>query len=780
MRSIYRFLAIFSMLISVINGYSQQVGVGQWRDELPYFDCISVADGGTRIYCATPYAIFYYDKEDNSVNRITKITGLSDIGISTINYNTEYKTLVITYTNANIDLIKNNTIINISDIKRATILGNKTINDIYFIGKNAYLSCGFGIVVLDIDKEEIRDSYYIGANGSEVNVLSLTKNQNDTLFAATENGIYLADANSANLANYSSWTKDTRINTTATYTKIAYFKNEVIVNKSLSTGTTDSVYRYQAGHWALWPQSISGVVKNIKAGKDLLMVVYNYNLTYYDTLFNPSNTIFSYFPGSPFPLDVICDNSHVLWIGDNFSGLVSYDTKTSGTKGYNLNGPLTAGAFSMKTNGDNLYIVPGGRDNSFVPIYFNAQIYQLIGNDWHNLTATNNPGLGSVHDLVTIAPDPSDPKRVFAGSWGVGVMEFYDNQLVAKYGEGNTEGALQHHSASDTADVRVGGSAFDANGDLWVVCSHTNKCLSRKSGNQWTGYNIPINNESDLGQLLVDHNGYKWIVMRYSNTNPYSLLVFSDNGTPTNPADDHSIRLNSSVGNGNIPGNTVYAIAEDKSGQIWIGTEQGIAVFYSPENIFTGQSFDAQRILVQQGLYTQYLMENELVTAIAVDGADQKWIGTDRGGVYLVSKDGTQQLQHFTIDNSPLFSNRITDIAINPVNGEVFIGTDKGVISYRGTATEGGTTNSNVYAYPNPVRQNYEGLIAIKGLVSDAQVRITDVAGNLVYSTRAEGGQAIWDGRNFSGRKAQTGVYFVYANSDNGNAKVVTKILIIN
>jgi ligand-binding sensor domain-containing protein len=278
---------------------------------------------------------------------------------------------------------------------------------------------------------------------------------------------------------------------------------------------------------------------------------------------------------------------------------------------------------------------------------------------------------------------------------------------------------------------------------------------------------------------MVDRNNQKWILMRYSNQNPYSILVFTDNGTPDNPADDRSIKLNSTAGNGGIPGNNVYAIAEDLQGQVWIGTEKGIAVFYSPENIFTGAYFDCQQILVQQGLYYQYLLENETVTAIAVDGANRKWIGTDRGGIFLVSSDGTQQIEHFTEDDSPLFSNRITSIAINQ-EGEVFIGTDKGVISYKSTATPGGETSSDVYAYPNPVKEGYSGLIAIKGLVQDAQVRITDISGTLIYSTTAEGGQAIWDGKTHDGKKAKSGVYLVFASNDTGKEKVVTKILIIN
>ena len=278
--------------------------------------------------------------------------------------------------------------------------------------------------------------------------------------------------------------------------------------------------------------------------------------------------------------------------------------------------------------------------------------------------------------------------------------------------------------------------------------------------------------------MIIDQQNQKWVVMRITTTVSNSLLVFKEDAK--NPANSKSIMLNSQPGSGNVPGQAVFAMAVDKNGQVWVGTEKGIGVFFNPENIFAGQNFDAQQILVQQGAYVQYLMENEKVTAIAVDGANRKWIGSEGGGLYLFSEDGTKQIYHFTTDNSPLLSNNILAIAIDPESGEVFIGTDQGLISYKGTATEGGTTFSNVYAYPNPVKEDYNGFIGIKGLVSDAQVRITDIEGNLIFSTKADGGQAVWDGKNFNGRKAKSGVYLVYAGNATGTEKIVTKILIIN
>jgi ligand-binding sensor domain-containing protein len=772
--NLYRYTFTCLLIFSgVFRLCAQQVPIGQWRDELPYTLCNSVTDAENRIYASTPYAVFYFDKEDNSVVRITKINGLSDIGINTIRYSKEYKTLVIAYSNANIDLIKNNTIINISDIKRKPILGNKTINDIFFIGKDAYLSCGFGIVVLDISKEEIRDTYYIGKDGSQVNVLALTKDQNDSLFAASEKGLYKAYANDPNLANFASWHKDARIDTIAKYNTITNFNGKIFVNKKTGNSATDTIYTFSGGSWNRWQQDVYNPVMHLESDDKYLLVTYNYSVR----VFNTGLDLFTNVPGVLFPQVAMADKDGLIWVGMSYSGLLSYNPANYALNYVTLSGPATALAFSMTSRGNDLYIAPGGRDASFIPIYIQPQVYHFDNTNWKNVSGYNNPVMNQTHDVVSIAIDPNDPRHVFAGTYGTGLLELVNDSVIRRYTESNS--TLRHHTSSDTSDIRVGGITFDASGNLWAVTSHNNSCLSMKKGDKWTGFTIPIVNENDLGQILVNKSGQKWIQMRYGNMNPNSILVFSDNGTPENPGDDQAKLLNSAVGTGNIPGNNVLAMTEDNNGEIWIGTEKGVAVFYSPENVFQpGQNFDAQRILVTQGSYVQYLLENETVTAIAVDGANQKWIGTDRGGVFLFSPDGTKQIYHFTAENSPLLSDRITCIAISK-DGEVFYGTDKGVISFRAQATPGGDSNENVYAFPNPVKSDYEGYIAVKGLVDNAQVRITDINGVLVYSTRAEGGQAVWDGKNFDGRKAQTGVYLVYSASDTGTEKIVTKILII-
>jgi hypothetical protein len=278
--------------------------------------------------------------------------------------------------------------------------------------------------------------------------------------------------------------------------------------------------------------------------------------------------------------------------------------------------------------------------------------------------------------------------------------------------------------------------------------------------------------------MIIDSYGQKWILWR-----EHSIVVFNDNGTPKDPSDDQVKHLSSAQGNGNLPGSKIFSIAEDLDGEIWIGSDEGVAVIYAPENVFTQFNFDAQRILIPRNDGTglaDILLEFETITDIQIDGNNDKWIGTDRSGVYQISEDGLVEKNHFTTDNSPLYSNNITSLAINGETGEVFMGTASGIISYKGTAVDGGTTNNEVYAYPNPVRPDYTGPVAIKGLVSNADFKITDVSGNLIYNGRAEGGQAIWNGTNFSGQRAQSGVYLVFVTDDTGDETLVTKILFMN
>ena len=218
----------------------------------------------------------------------------------------------------------------------------------------------------------------------------------------------------------------------------------------------------------------------------------------------------------------------------------------------------------------------------------------------------------------------------------------------------------------------------------------------------------------------------------------------------------------------------------DRNGEIWVGTLQGIEVFYNTDCIFTDEECDAQEILIEQDGNFQLLLETETITAIEIDGGNRKWIGTQTSGVYLLSDDGIDQIQRFTEDNSPLISNTIQDISFNFSTGEVFFATDKGIVSFIGTATGFDGEINETSIYPNPVREDYEGVVTIDGLTFRTDVRITDINGNIVHSTTSDGGRALWNGKNENGQRVSTGVYLVFATNRDGSETTVGKIAVVN
>jgi hypothetical protein len=282
------------------------------------------------------------------------------------------------------------------------------------------------------------------------------------------------------------------------------------------------------------------------------------------------------------------------------------------------------------------------------------------------------------------------------------------------------------------------------------------------------------NSSTEIGEIIIDDYGQKWGI-RTGN----GLFVYNDNNTIEDISDDQFVKITEAEGNGNLPDNDVYTLVNDLDGNIWVGTKTGVCVFYSPSSVFSGYNFDSQQIIIQEGDFGQYLLESEVVYTIAVDGGNRKWIGTLGAGLYLLSEDGTEEIYHFTTENSPLLSNTILDIELNEKTGEVFITTDKGLISFRNDATFGESVQNKITIFPNPVKENYGGYISIDGLVENANIKITDVSGNLVFDTYANGGMAVWNGKNKNGQKVGTGVYLVLSSDKYGKEKIAGKILFI-
>lgn len=748
-----------------LNGFSQDIEIGQWRDYLPYNSGQYVEKMNGKIYIATQNSLFYYHLNDNTLNRLSKTNGLSDVNISVMKKSLNDDLIIVAYQNASIDIISQDGIENISDIKRANIIGLKSINNITFYGQEAYLSCSFGIVQLDLEKNEVKSTYFLNKNQNlSVNDLVF---YNDTIFAATDSGIYKGGIEN-NLNDYRMWHP---IPNAQKITEIELSQNTIYY-----TQLSDSIFSLVNGQGSFIAEE--QYLRKIKVIEEQLYVLSRSKLKKLNStgleLLSESSFLYK-------ANDVIKEESN-FWIADGGSALILVD-ELNNYRQFKPEGPESDFVFSLSVSENNLFVSPGG-----ISIIWNNNntykgFYWFDSYSWNNLNY-NQLGETDIRDITTILQGPS--QSLFLATWNDGIIQLKKEQNGYEYDKSHnfftTNGQIQslspEPSSSSYGRLRIKGLVFDNNGDLWATNSLVEKGLTRMDPQgQWQSYKIKSYNtlNDHLGDLIIDDYNQKWFYVAKGG----GLLVYNDNNTPELENDDNDIHLTTTAGQGGLPSNSIYSLAKDLEGQIWIGTDKGLAVFYDPQNIFNENIIDAQQVLVEVDGYVEPILNNESITAIAIDGANRKWFGTQSSGLFVYSSDGSEQLQHFTENNSPLFSNSISSLAINQENGEVFVGTSKGLISYRSGAIEGGDTHSDVLVYPNPVRENYDGPIAIKGLVKDANVKITDINGSLVSELTALGGQAVWDGKNGDGIKASTGVYLVFTTNSNGTETNVAKILLI-
>ena len=771
-------LLIFLVGIFVFRGQAQQA-IGEWTDYQSYARAKNVVDTGEKVYCVTDGGLFSYSKTDNSIQKMSGINGLSDVGIQRLAFSKENGVLLIAYQNANVDLLIGNDIFNLSDIKRKQISADKTINNVMFAGQLAYLSCGFGIVVINLERKEIKDTYFIGKDGGYLNVMDMATDGN-FLYAATANGIYKANASEPNLQNYSNWAKQTAIpNADKKFSQIEYFKGKVIANYTPDKFAEDEMYEQNGNVWNPFLPEIHYVSEMFAFG-NYLVISSREEVFVYNEKLEQVNYINKYIfaDSEAKPIQTMCavlDAQNIMWVADQKYGLIKVGTKAERIV---PEGPSDNTVFSLTMNDQDLWIASGGRDNAWDNLFYEPRFQLNRAGKWSLFDRNSFPVTNDFKDMVCVKADPKNPDHVFAGSWGGGVLEFSAGKFVKRYDNSNSTLQTQLPNLPDAPYVRIGGMDFDSKGNLWVTNSGVGKVLSEfQTDGTWKSFELSgIANKYSIGEVVVTKNDDKWIVIPRG----HGLYVLNSNNTEQKELNVVA-RFVNSEGEFFNEMNNVYAMVEDMNGEIWVGTSGGVAVYSNPKKIWTESVLYATRpgLNIADGNFHP-LLEKESVTSIAIDGANRKWFGTKTSGVFLISDDGETELEHFNTNNSPLPSNGITDIAINQKTGEVFFGTASGLISYMGEATAGNDEFTDVYVYPNPVRENYDGPIVIKGLVDETDVKISDISGSLVFKTTSLGGQAIWDGQNLNGNRCKTGVYLIFMTDPTGDKTKIIKLLFIH
>ena len=776
MRKIFTTLILLSLFLP---GKSQ-ARVGEWQDHLSFSQAISLVEARGVIYCATRSGLFSYDPATTNISKWSKISGLSDLEIACLAYSEEHNTLIIGYANSNIDLLRDKTIINIPDIKHKMMTGSKKINSIQVEGDNVLLSCGFGIIRLNLTRDEVSSTYYIGPDGAHLEIYETAIFNFDSIFAATEKGIYKAFINDPELENYQSWTPVKELPFAGEpYNHLAYNDGKLWASHLSTTGGIDSIFAYNGYEWTLFPWYLNDI-RRLRFEDGQVAIVSSYQIN----LVSPDGQLQKHLQGYGEdlmnPNDFLLDVQGKAWIADRDFGLLYSPDYKVFTK-IRPAGPWDGKTFDMVVSDGDLWIAGGAYDASWNNIWNISGVSAKLNGTWKVFNPLVEPKMGLTRDIIRLAVDPLDPNHVYGASWGYGVVEFLNGEYVGIYNDTNTDGALRSVFPGSPF-IRIGGMAFDSKNNLWVTNSSVPSPVSVKQKNgTWKNFSYgQYLGEAFTGQMVITNGDIKWIQLPKGN----GLFAFSNGKDLADESDDKTVRMPLRVAF--PPKNTIkilndiYSMAVDLDNRLWIGTNSGAVVYYDPSSVFSSSDFYASQPSVDQGdtLY-HGLLATEIVTAIAVDGANQKWFGTRNSGVFLTNPDGTELIQSFNVTNSPLPSNEIGSIVIDNQSGDVYFGTQGGVISYRATATRADLYQGPVYAFPNPVRPGYTGPITVKGIPAESVVKITDLTGNLVFEGNSIGGQITWNGNERSGKPVATGVYLVFASTTDQLSKAVTKILIV-
>jgi hypothetical protein len=772
--------------ISVICSANAQFSIGTWRDHLPYQDCIDLCKTEKLIYCATPYSIFSYDPNEDEMVRISKATLLTDIGITAIEYDPTSKLVIVGYENGNIDLLAGEVGYNIPDIKFSSVIGDKAIYDILPFGNKAYLSTGFGVVVIDMLRREVKETYFIGENGGPVRVLDLAINDN-TIYAATETGLQVADINNPFLANFINWNELPGLPGDSIVQHLEFFNNHMVV--SIPDDSKDVLWKkdMNGGNWEIQSSLADFRINQLWTDGEWLTTSgsYAFLLNHFDFSYTENISLLA---GRLLRTRNSIVTNTGVWAADKFSGLM-WRKKIDGSEDAFLypDGPSTAACRRIGAYNNNVWIAHGGVRPDWGNLWSNSGISGLVDDKWRQFSSDTmthagggfNPLNNYIADFMDVAVDPIDNSRLIAASWEEGLVEIDINSLNGETRNGSGSSGLQLAGYTWAPGwIGAAGIAFDDDGVAWCTNTYTSEAIHAldRNGNFFDFNFAPtIFNTDKIGDIIISESKIVWapVVGR-------GLLALNYNNTLGTFTDDSFKLLTETEGNGKLASNDVICIEEDLDGEVWVGTGEGLSIFYNPDAIFTDENFDSEQILIEQDGNVQILLATEIINCIEIDGSNRKWIGTQNSGAYLLSDDGLRQVYHFTSENSPLLSNTVYDIAINHSNGEVYFATENGVIGFFSTATNFDQEMTNVRVFPNPVRPEYDGNITIDGLAYNTNVKITDIQGNILFETESEGGRAVWNGLKYDGGKPATGVYLVYVTTPDGSADDVKQLTFIH
>lgn len=743
---------------------------GRWRTHFPYKQGRWVTQSNTHAYYSNGISVLQLDKEELSPRYISKPEGLSDAGIQIMKYVDGSEILVIIYDSGLIDLWQEDGVNTMTQLKNFdnAIVG-KNINHIAVQNDSIiYLSGSYGL-----SKVNILDRQFMFSTFTDAPVYGAAE-YGEYLYMTTNEGLLRINKDHVFPEVLANWEfMGDSYGFPGSYSAKAI----AVYNNNLYVGLDGDLYRFDGDEAELVQEAEDFYeIQFITAEGPHLLVGFECiddgecvfgKLYYYDESENSGMVTLDCTGAMTIAEE---DDQGRVWFGNNWADFDYINSVTDGDcLGISYNSPWSENAWEMTVWNRQLWVASGAMSAAFSPTFLDHGVFSMIDGQWeaynrHTNTVfkgrdpSNNERDDDVFDVIAVAVDETNG-TVYAGSYLAGLIMMDQEGNTTLYDDQNSTLGNDPGSLNDT---RVGGLAFDEQGNLWVAnTSSPNPISVFKPDMTWQTFDLDCTASDFITKMIIDEAGNKWAIVNEATA---GVLVFNE-GDMDDPNDDQC-RFITSI-NSELSTNDVLSLAVDLDGDVWVGTTDGVVIFECGSDVFSSDCQGTRRIVVGDDGFGAYLLETESVQTIAVDDANRKWVGTN-SNLYLMSDDGKDKVYTFTKDNSELPDNNIIDIAIDHESGEVFIATSKGIVSFQSDATEGGTVHkSEVEVYPNPVRPDYDGYVFIKGLPRDATVKITDVNGRLVYETKALGGQARWDGRDYTGRKSASGVYLVFtaANS---------------
>lgn len=765
------FLLGIVLIYASVAGAQIDQRIGEWRSHLPQNLGLDVEQTTTHIIYSTPWSLIYIDKEERTPTFVSTIDGLSETGINTITYDPFNEQLIVGYTNSNLDILKDGNIINVPNIAANTSnSGDRTINEVYIQNATtAYIATSFGMVTYNPQQRQFGSTTFSGLPIRRV-VAS-----DRYVYAATSEGLYRIDRQADNIADFDEWELLGSAQGLPSFRPIV---DLTILSNQVIVALEDGIYRSADEQtWVLTDEREGIEPVYVTSSADRLMVGWT------DGGFGGRVSIGSV-DGPLVDVDLTCtviprggliDEQDRVWLADGVEGIKTLANPMSSCELLRFNGPFSHLVSDIVVQDDLVLAANGGVSDNFGFLFSREGMYLRDGTQWNSFNEFRDARLATLEPLSIneVAIHPSKP-LLYGGSYWAGLLE-YDRE-EDRYTLFNQTNSTLRGSIGDPARERVTGLVFDAAENLWVTTYNASEPLNlyRPDGS-WTGF--PVVSPGTLSDVIIDQEGYLWCpVFGISG----GVLVYDPGDDPQSRSDDRQKFF--TPNNSELPSNQVNTIVVDRDGVIWVGTAEGTVAFDCGRDPFEDGCRGFVPRVEQDGIPALLLADQD-IRAIEVDGADNKWFGS-RNGIFIQSPDGEDQIAVFTEDNSPLFDNSVTSMAYQETTGIMYIGTNKGILSYRTDTSpgEGRHRESDVYAFPNPVQPDYRGPIAITGLVDNALVKITDVNGRVVIEVRANGGQAIWDGRTLSGEEVSSGVYLVWSAEtdtfDNPDA-FVTKVMVL-